>query len=61
MAAPKMICPACGAAMNHHAEKIDHLATLRDAAAIDPDLEGVVQEMYACPSCGKSASRRSAS
>ena len=61
MAAPKMVCRDCGVEMNRHAEKIDHLATLRDPAAIDLDLEGVVQEMHACPACGKSASRRSTS
>jgi ribosomal protein S27AE len=61
MAVPKMMCPACSAKMNHHAEKIDHLATMLDPAAIDPDLDGVVQEMHACPKCGNSASRRSTS
>ncbi len=44
-----MHCPACGARMNHHAEKIVYPS---DAPA------GLVEELYACPRCGASASRR---
>jgi hypothetical protein len=61
MGTQKMLCPGCGAAMNHHAEKLDHLAALRDPEAVDPELGGVVQEIHSCPECGKSASRRSPS
>jgi len=38
---PKMICPVCGAEMNHHATKIDY--------SVD---DGVVQEVHTCPHCG---------
>jgi len=46
-----MHCPACGARMNHHAEKIVYP---NDAPA------GLVEELHACPECGASASRRAA-
>jgi NAD(P)H-dependent FMN reductase len=35
-------CPGCGAAMNHHAEKIDYTSGA-----------GVLQHVHQCPSCGK--------
>jgi predicted RNA-binding Zn-ribbon protein involved in translation (DUF1610 family) len=38
---PKMICPACGAEMNHHSMKIDYSVE-----------DGVVQEVHTCPACG---------
>jgi C4-type Zn-finger protein len=38
---PKLICPVCGAEMNHHAMKIDY--------SVD---DGVVQEVHTCPHCG---------
>jgi predicted RNA-binding Zn-ribbon protein involved in translation (DUF1610 family) len=53
-----MRCPQCGLAMNYHAEKIDTLAALTDAEAVDPDLGGVVEEVYACPGCGNMGTRR---
>ena len=46
---PKMICPVCGAEMNHHAMKIDY--SVDDPALIDPDLEGVLEEVHTCPNC----------
>lgn len=53
---PKMICPYCGAQMNHHAMKIDY--SVDDPALIDPDFGGVVQEAHTCPNCGHSALRQ---
>ena len=53
-----MMCPPCGIEMNYHAEKIDYLAALTDAEAIDPDLGGVVEEVHACPGCGNMGTRR---
>ena len=47
---PKMICPECGAEMNHHAMKIDY--SIEDPAVIDPAFGGVVQEAHTCPNCG---------
>jgi len=55
---PKMKCPDCGADMNHHAEKIDYTAALRDPKASDPVLGGVIEEFHTCPKCGAGASRR---
>jgi len=46
----KMICPDCGAEMNHHAMKIDY--SLDDSTLIDPAFDGAVQEAHTCPQCG---------
>lgn len=51
-AAKKMICPKCGAEMNHHAEKVVYAS-----AGYDPICAGRVEEVYACPNCGASVSR----
>ena len=45
---PKMICPSCGAEMNHHAMKIDYS---EDTDLIDSDFGGVVEEVHTCPNC----------
>lgn len=55
-----MICPHCGATMNHHADKLSDPVGPDDGAAIDPALGGVVHEMFGCPSCGNAESRRAA-
>jgi rRNA maturation endonuclease Nob1 len=52
---PKMICPDCGAEMNHHAIKIDY--SVDEPAAIDPAFAVVVQEAHTCPECGRTALR----
>ena len=52
---PKLICPKCGAEMNHHALKIDY--SVDDPALIDPDFGGVVEEAHSCPNCGNIALR----
>ena len=54
-----MMCPQCGIAMNCHAEKIDYMAALSDPEAVDPDLDGVVEEVHTCPGCGDIETRRS--
>lgn len=46
----KMICPNCGAEMNHHAMKIDY--SVEDPALTDPVFGGVVEEVHTCPNCG---------
>ena len=56
MSRPKMICPNCGAEMNHHAMKIDY--SIDDPALIDPAFGGVVQEAHTCPECGRCELRR---
>ena len=38
--------------MNRHAEK------LAKPDAVDPDLGGILEEVYACPKCGKTAIRQ---
>ena len=53
----KLICPKCGAEMNHHAMKIDY--SVDDAALIDPSFEGVVEEVHTCPNCGHISLRHS--
>ena len=52
---PKMICPNCGAEMNHHAMKIDY--GVDDPALIDPAFDGVVEEVHTCPNCGHTSLR----
>jgi C4-type Zn-finger protein len=46
----KVICPVCGAEMNHHATKLDY--EFDDQAAVDPVFGGVLNEAYTCPRCG---------
>jgi ribosomal protein S27AE len=52
-----MICPWCGATMNHHGEKLVYTGETR-GPGVDPVLGGVMEEMHACPNCGHVASRR---
>jgi len=44
--------------MNHHADKLVDPVSRRDAAAVDPALGGLVDEMFGCPGCGNAESRR---
>ena len=54
----KMLCPNCGAEMNHHAMKIDYsISTEGDGAAIDPETGGRLVEAHTCPKCGQIALR----
>ena len=46
----KMICPKCGAEMNHHAMKVEY--GLDDPALFDPVFGGALKETYTCPNCG---------
>ena len=52
-----MICPVCGVVMNHHADKIDYNIEAHDAASVDPDLGGVIEEAHTCPECGQTLVR----
>jgi len=52
-----MFCPRCKAPMNHHAEKLVEPRDAEEAARMDFALGGLVEECYACPACGESASR----
>jgi NAD(P)H-dependent FMN reductase len=56
--APPMRCPRCGAAMNHHADKVLQSSGVADESSVDPVLGGIAEELHSCPACGASASRR---
>jgi predicted RNA-binding Zn-ribbon protein involved in translation (DUF1610 family) len=49
------LCPVCGHAMNHHAEKM--LQEVEHAAPTEAALAPMIA-MYSCPHCGNSESRR---
>ena len=52
-----MICPRCGVAMNHHAEKLVYPSGSHETSAVDPALGGMIEELYTCPECGGGAAR----
>ena len=54
----KMLCPKCGAEMNHHADKLVDLGRPEDAQRMNATLGGVIEEIHFCPACGAVASRR---
>jgi ribosomal protein S27AE len=54
----KMICPRCGAEMNHHADKLVYPVTAEDARDGDATLGGIIEETHGCPGCGGVESRR---
>ena len=58
MAESKMICPGCGAEMNHHAEKIDYTAAFDAEGAVDEETGGILEEIHTCPKCGDTETRR---
>lgn len=53
--ANKVICPDCGAEMNHHAMKIDY--GVDDLALVDAVFGGVLKEAHTCPECGRTELR----
>jgi uncharacterized protein with PIN domain len=53
-----MRCPKCGAEMNFHAEKIVYALAEEDEMCLH---YGKLLEFHACPRCGASATRDSAS
>lgn len=53
-----MNCPKCGTPMNHQADKLVHPTTREEAERMTQALDGVIEEVYACPSCGWIESRR---
>lgn len=58
MATPKMVCKKCDVEMNHHAEKLVDPINRKEAAQMNPDLGGLIEEIHSCPDCGESESRR---
>jgi hypothetical protein len=53
-AATKITCRRCKIEMNHHADKLVQPVDSDEASRADPELGGIVQEHYVCPSCGRS-------
>jgi predicted RNA-binding Zn-ribbon protein involved in translation (DUF1610 family) len=51
----KMICPECGAEMNHHAMKVDY--GIDAPGMVDPIFGGVLKEAHTCPECGRTELR----
>ena len=49
----KMICPRCGAEMNHHSDKIIYFSDLEDAVSSDSTVRGHIEEFHACQNCVK--------
>ncbi len=54
----KMICPRCGAEMNHHSDKMVYFNDPQEAVPSDAIVRGHIEEFHACPNCGAGASRR---
>ncbi|HET6892407.1 MAG TPA: hypothetical protein VFH31_14995 [Pyrinomonadaceae bacterium] len=54
----KLICPECGAEMNHHATKVEYGTD--DNGPIDSVFGGVLKEAYTCPQCGRVELRQAA-
>jgi Zn-finger nucleic acid-binding protein len=48
MQKPKLICPVCGAEMNHHAFKIDYSSEDQNEGV---SFDGTVKEVHTCPHC----------
>jgi hypothetical protein len=46
--------------MNHQASKLVHPVTDEEVAQLSQAFEGVLEEVFACPSCGRIESRRAA-
>ena len=51
----KMICPDCGAEMNHHATKVEYGS--EDPSLVDSAFGGVLNEVQTCPECGRTELR----
>jgi ribosomal protein S27AE len=54
----KMICPECGAEMNHHADKLVDPVKPEDLRQVNPALGGIIEENHCCARCGNVESRR---
>jgi ribosomal protein S27AE len=55
--ATQMICPRCGVPMNHHGEKLVEPRNAEEASRMKPSLDGLIEEIHACPKCGGVGSR----
>jgi predicted RNA-binding Zn-ribbon protein involved in translation (DUF1610 family) len=54
---PPMMCPACGATMNRHAEKLVERGDHAEKAQRQAPFDGLILEGHACPGCGTTATR----
>jgi ribosomal protein S27AE len=52
-----MMCPVCGVAMNHHADKIDQSAAAEADGAGAAESALVIVEAHTCPECGQTHTR----
>jgi hypothetical protein len=55
--ANKVKCLNCGAAINHHADKILFAV---DTPVEQANTDGILQELHSCPACGGAATRSDA-
>ena len=53
-----MTCPKCGATMNHQANKLVYPVTREEETEITSAFDGMIEEIFACPNCGRIESRR---
>lgn len=53
-----MRCSKCGEEMNRHADKLLEPRTGEEARAADAVLGGVLVEIFGCPECGWTDSRK---
>lgn len=53
----KMMCPNCGAEMNHHCDKVAYTTDLQHGGHMDLGLGGFIEEFHTCPKCGSGAAR----
>jgi recombinational DNA repair protein RecR len=56
--AEEMTCPADGAQMNHQASKLVYPTSREEAEQMTEAMDGVIEEVYACPVCGRIDSKR---
>lgn len=51
-------CPKCGHEMNHQASKLVQPVSAEDVSALTDAFDGVIEEVFACPTCGWIEARR---
>ena len=58
MTRPELRCPKCGTEMNHQADKLVQPLTQDEVVTVGSTLDGLLERVFACPSCGWIDSRR---
>ncbi len=56
LAIQKMLCPNCGAVMNHHCDKVIYVSQESEEGR-PLDTRERIDEIHACPNCGSMGSR----